>query len=687
LEWWVKNITLQLTKLSQRHEEKIQQREQKRNSMIKVARRASANWSKQNQPSTSQSSTENIGLLSSTPPPPPPPLSSPMSPRLSNSEQLNQMRLSVQDATTRIDTLQNPNTSIFHQPRVQFILKYLSNEFQFQKKLVDFYQVVIEPLVNTSKGAELQIGLTDLEKDEMSFTMATGAGAGLGIGTGMGTGTGMGVRRGSDGMLFERRGSYLGVLDSFTGKKQTQQITELISDSNFQIFLFTIENIVYSLIEFLLLFELSLTNVNYQDDSILLGTAVSSSSQAETLFQLFLSYSSSYHTALRIFSSSLLMKFKQLVEEKLAPPPPPPLPSPASPAGAGSPGSPAGSDNNSSSGIGSGIGSVSNTTSPLNSFLITILHFPERLKTFLIKLHDMTSVSHADHLPLDHAISHVTKTIQQMHEEYTAHINYDKLLLIQNSFFFTLFQPIESYLKQLVSKQRVFVREGDLIKVCRKTNQEYRFWLFSDALIYGKYFHSTRKYKLHRVIELTSLCNVQSYSMIMRRGGTGGGGGGGRDRQYAFIINSLEKSFILIATTQEERNSWINDLNLWWNKLMKRMSSNRGNVMSYAAAAATGGQGPAGPGAGGNRVSSSEASVSSMTGDDNEPAPVWVPDSMASLCSICKVVRNDDPPLLSSPSLSSPVLPLPLISLSFPSLPSCSPLSCHTSLSPPHPAA
>lgn len=547
LEWWVKNINLQLTKLSQRHEEKIQQREQKRNSMIRIARRASANWSKNALSSQQQFDTDDLVCS-------PAHLSSPS--RVS-SEQLNQVRLSVRDATTRIDTLNNPN--IFH-PRVQYILKYLANEFQFQKKLVDFYQVVIEPLINTSKGADLQVGLTDTEKDDINMT-----------------------RKGSDGMLFERRGSYLGVLDSFTGKKQTQQISELILDSNFQIFLFAIENITYSLIEFLLLFELSLMNVKYNDESVILGTACFSS-QAVTLFQLFLSYASSYHTALRIFSSNLLMKFKQLVEEKLC----------------------------SSTAIDIRPDSISPTnvipgatTSSLNSFLIYILHFPERLKVFLIKLHDMTPISHSDHLSLDHAIASLTKVIRQMNEEYTAHINFEKLISIQNSFFLTLFQP-ELYLKNLVSNQRIFIREGDLIKVCRKTNQLYRFWLFSDAIIYGKYYNSTRKYKLHRVIELTSICNVQPYSM---RNGT--------ERQFALIINSLEKSFILIAASQDERNSWINDLNISWNKVMKRMSTNSIR----------------------NRLS--QSSETSVTSEDIEPAPVWVPDSMTSICSICQVVSDD----------------------------------------------
>lgn len=517
LEWWMKNITEQLIKLSQRNEELLQQKEQRRNSMIKVARRASANWRPQ---SVRTDKTIEASELTSILSPPP------QSPRARTSEQLDHVRLSVKDATTRLESLHNPNIA---QPRVQYILKYLSNEFQFQQKLVDFHQVAIEPLLNTSKGADLLVGLTDAEREVNTS------------------------RKGSDTVLFERRGSYLGVLDSFTGKKQTQQISELILDSNFQIFLYTIENITYTLIEFLLLFEMSLMSVNYVDQLIILGDACLSS-QADTLYQLLLSYASSYHTAVRIFSSSTLSRFKAQIEEKIP------------------------------------------QINSINSFLIVILHFPERLKVFLTKLHDMTPTTHPDHSSLDTAIQNLTSTIKQMHDVYTVHINYEKLITIQNSFFFSLFQP-EPYLKQLVSNQRIFVREGDLIKVCRKTNQEYRFWLFNDALLYGKFYNPTGKYKLHRVIELTSICNVQPYSM---RTGT--------ERQYSFIINSLEKSFILIAGTQDERNSWLHDITFWWNKLMKRINSNRLSTDSK------------------NSV------------EDNEPAPLWVPDSRTSVCSICNIV-------------------------------------------------
>jgi hypothetical protein len=359
--------------------------------------------------------------------------------------------------------------------------------------------------------------------------------------------------------------------------------------------------------EFLLLLEVSFLNKdkfrtdgghnspNDDEPVIMIGTPCLSP-QALTLYQLLLTYSSSYHHALRIFSSSLLQKFKEQIEEKLH-----------------------------------------FLNSNLNSFLITILHFPQRLKVLLMKLHEITSLHHPDHTSLDRSLQHITEVIQQMHDVYTTHINYEKLILIQNSFLFTLFQP-ETYLQTLVSYQRTFVREGDLVKVCRKTNQEYRFWLFDDALLYGKFYGPTRKYKLHRVIELTAICNIQPYTAITtipaNIGASGhmsvGGGGSASMKRYAFIINSLEKSFILIASTLDERNSWINDINLWWKKLIKKRSSQ--NQLRDTA--------------------SPDSTIENITGvlsDDTEPAPLWVPDSVTSSCSICNIV-------CSSLSLSLPLL-------------------------------
>jgi hypothetical protein len=601
----MQNIQTQLAKLSQRLEEKVQQREQRRNSMIKVARRASAKFSNVNLSEMITSAATGPVPVNASPPPP-------LSSSKTRGEALHDVRDSLKVATERIETFHRSisntataapeiNGGMPQSPQADLILKYLLNEFQFQKNLMDFYQVAIEPLINTTKGAELQIGLTDSERDNELTSPVLSS------------------RKGGENTLFERRGSYLGVLDSFTGKKVTQQITEQISNSNFQKFLLTIENITLSLMEFLLLLEVSFLNrdeskihtalseVTSDADStsnepvIMIGTPCLTP-QALTLYQLLLTYASSYHHALRIFSSNLLQKFKEQIEEKL------PF-----------------------------------LNSNLNSFLVAILHFPQRLKVLLMKLHETASLHHPDHTSLDRSLQHITDIIQQMHDVYTTHINYEKLISIQNSFLFTLFQP-ETYLQTLVSYQRTFVREGDLVKVCRKTNKEYRFWLFSDAVIYGKHYAPTGKYKLHRVIELTAICNIQPYTAITTNSpGVGGhisvaagSGGGASLKRYAFIINSLEKSFILIASTLDERNSWINDINLWWKKLMKKRISQ--NQLRESAS-------PVSP--------SENANTSAALSDDSEAAPLWVPDSVTSSCSICNIVSPASFPSL-SPSLLLP---------------------------------
>ena len=40
-------------------------------------------------------------------------------------------------------------------------------------------------------------------------------------------------------------------------------------------------------------------------------------------------------------------------------------------------------------------------------------------------------------------------------------------------------------LEDLVKEGRSLIREGDLVKVCRKRNKKFHFWLFNDLFIYG----------------------------------------------------------------------------------------------------------------------------------------------------------------------------------------------------------
>ena len=54
-----------------------------------------------------------------------------------------------------------------------------------------------------------------------------------------------------------------------------------------------------------------------------------------------------------------------------------------------------------------------------------------------------------------------------------------------------------------MAPQRVFIKEGQLVKVCRRTSKKRYFFLFNDIIIYGAM--SPGGYVVHRVIPLDNL--------------------------------------------------------------------------------------------------------------------------------------------------------------------------------------
>ena len=120
------------------------------------------------------------------------------------------------------------------------------------------------------------------------------------------------------------------------------------------------------------------------------------------------------------------------------------------------------------------------------------------LITGLIKI---TEESHKD-------VKHLKLAMKQF-EEVNHHIqlsndirkNKEQLFKMENS----IIMEDGSYIN-LVTKDRKFIRCGPLIKVCRRVNKEFYFWLLSDQLIYG---HSVGngKFKYHRSLSLTN-CKV-----------------------------------------------------------------------------------------------------------------------------------------------------------------------------------
>eukprot|EP00981_Chlorochromonas_danica_P003873 scaffold735_cov159-Ochromonas_danica.AAC.5 len=112
----------------------------------------------------------------------------------------------------------------------------------------------------------------------------------------------------------------------------------------------------------------------------------------------------------------------------------------------------------------------------------------------------------------------------------------------------------------LDDEKRKFLREGPLLKQCRKRYKEFQFWLFSDRLLYGEKT-PLGTYALNRQINL-SKCKLTLL------------GENDPERQIAFIIESPAKSFKIKTRNEEEKQEWVNIISDAINKQRSSQSDN-----------------------------------------------------------------------------------------------------------------
>lgn len=121
--------------------------------------------------------------------------------------------------------------------------------------------------------------------------------------------------------------------------------------------------------------------------------------------------------------------------------------------------------------------------------------------------------------------------------------NIEKILDIQSSLISGKVFGAVNYpaFTDLAKKGRVFIKETDFRKVCRKSNKLFRFWLFNDCMIYGKLIENGR-YIFHRKIDLIT-CSISAYQSSVYKN--------------ALEITGAEKSFIAMAESEYEQIQWL----------------------------------------------------------------------------------------------------------------------------------
>jgi FYVE/RhoGEF/PH domain-containing protein 5/6 len=161
-----------------------------------------------------------------------------------------------------------------------------------------------------------------------------------------------------------------------------------------------------------------------------------------------------------------------------------------------------------------------------------------RHKLLLEELLKRTPESHPDHGDVVKAIGAIDQFAHSVNENVKRHTALQKYNEIERKFGF----PKELELPEGSEDIRIFIKEGTLMKVCRKEPKPRYFVLFEDLLVYGE--SGVLSYSIHRCLDLakTSVKDVEDSSVM----------------ENAFEIYSTGKSFVVFADNVGEKKSWLN---------------------------------------------------------------------------------------------------------------------------------
>ncbi|XP_030335917.1 FYVE, RhoGEF and PH domain-containing protein 6 [Strigops habroptila] len=150
---------------------------------------------------------------------------------------------------------------------------------------------------------------------------------------------------------------------------------------------------------------------------------------------------------------------------------------------------------------------------------------------------------------------------------------------------------------EIVQPGRVFLKEGTLMKLSRKVMQPRMFFLFNDALLYTTPVQSGM-YKLNNMLSLAGM-KVKKPTQ--------------EAYQNELNIESVERSFILSASSATERDEWLEAISKSIEEYTKkRITFNPSKSLE-------------------------EADPEKQEEDSplGSKAPIWIPDTRATMCMIC----------------------------------------------------
>jgi hypothetical protein len=98
---------------------------------------------------------------------------------------------------------------------------------------------------------------------------------------------------------------------------------------------------------------------------------------------------------------------------------------------------------------------------------------------------------------------------------------------------------------------RTFVRQGDMLKKANRSGRcaEYRFFLFSDVLIYAKKQSNSQKLRIHEELPLILMKVVDWFPPEQKK-----------EAQLGIQIYHPRKKFVAFCSSQDERKLWVKDI-------------------------------------------------------------------------------------------------------------------------------
>lgn len=150
---------------------------------------------------------------------------------------------------------------------------------------------------------------------------------------------------------------------------------------------------------------------------------------------------------------------------------------------------------------------------------------------------------------------------------------------------------------EVIKPGRTFLKEGELMKLSRKEMQPRMFFLFNDVLLYTSPI-ATGGYRFNNALTLVGM----KVSKPKRD-----------DLKTEFNIISIQRSFMVIAKNEEERNSWVD--------MLQRAIDDQTHRRNTFENGKTGGQ--------------SFYDIYDVNYELGSKAPIWIPDTRVTMCMIC----------------------------------------------------